>query len=54
VTTPDWQRIKSIFNGAVNLTSLQRAAYLEQACAGDLPLRGEVESLLSAHDNAEV
>jgi tetratricopeptide (TPR) repeat protein len=32
--------------------SRERAAYLDQACAGDAGLRREVESLLAAHDEA--
>ena len=47
--TPDrWQRIKSVFQIAAELDPDQRAAYLDQACAGDSALRHEVESLLSA------
>jgi len=53
VTTPDWQRVKSIFNDAVDLTSRKRTAYLREACAGDLLLQGEVESLLASHDKSE-
>ena len=52
MTTPDWQRVKGIFNVAVDLKSRERTAYLQAACAGDLPLRREVESLLAAHDDS--
>ena len=39
-----------IFGEALRLTNpTERAAYLDQACAGDLVLRQEVESLLAAH-----
>jgi eukaryotic-like serine/threonine-protein kinase len=42
---------RSIFLTALERRSAdERAAYLEQACAGDLALRGEVEALLAAHD----
>jgi serine/threonine protein kinase/tetratricopeptide (TPR) repeat protein/TolB-like protein len=52
--TPDrWQRIKSVFQMAAELDPDQRAAYLDQACAGDSALRHEVESLLSASDQSE-
>jgi len=51
VTTPDWQQVKSIFNVAVDLTSTQRSAYLREACAGDLGLKREVESLLASHEH---
>ena len=49
--TPD--RTESIFAAAVALaTAAERAAYLDQACAGDAALRGHVEALLRAHDRA--
>ena len=42
-----------IFGEALRLSvAAERAAYLDQACAGDLALRQEVESLLSAHAQA--
>ncbi len=42
-----------IFNAALELSSpAQRAAYLEQACAGDEPLRRKVEVLLNAYHEA--
>src|SRR5439155_21695627 len=45
--------VKSIFGRAVELGSAaERAAYLEEACGGDAPLRAEVESLLRAHPDA--
>ena len=53
MTSPDWQRVKEIFNAAVELGELERAAYLQRACAGDAPLRGEVESLLASHQGAD-
>ena len=44
---------KLIFSEALPLANpVERAAYLDQACAGDLALRQEVESLLSAHAQA--
>ena len=49
--TPD--RTESVFAAAVALaTAAERAAYLEQACAGDPNLRGRVEALLRAHERA--
>src|SRR5262245_40265875 len=39
-----------IFRRAVALSPPERAAFLNQACGVDLPLRREVESLLDAHD----
>jgi len=47
-------RTESIFAAAVALaTVVERAAYLDQACAGDAALRGRVEALLRAHERAE-
>jgi len=49
--TPD--RTESIFAAAVVLATAEaRAAYLDQACAGDAALRGHVEALLRAHERA--
>ena len=42
----------ALFAEAVNLAGEERAAYLERACAGDAPLREQVESLLRSHDGA--
>ena len=39
-----------IFKAAVKLPPDRRAAYLDQACGSDAALRGEIESLLHAHD----
>jgi eukaryotic-like serine/threonine-protein kinase len=41
-----------IFKAAVNLPPDRRAAYLEEACGSDAELRGEIDSLLRAHDTA--
>ena len=47
--TPD--RTESVFAAAVVLETLEeRAAYLDQACAGDPSLRERVDALLRAHD----
>ena len=45
--TPErWQRLQALFNAAVELTPEQQAAFLDQACADDLTLRRQAESLL--------
>ncbi|MGO9464517.1 MAG: protein kinase [Isosphaeraceae bacterium] len=41
-----------IFKAAVKLPPDRRAAYLDEACGCDAELRGEVESLLHAHDTS--
>src|SRR5436309_688479 len=47
---PHWENLKEIFHAAVALAPHERAAYLEQACDGDLALRRVVESLLKSHE----
>ena len=45
--------IDDIFSAAIELASAdERAAYLDQACAGDAPLRRRLETLLNAHFQA--
>ena len=44
-----WQTVKGIFGAVVELETGARASYLDQACADDVELRAEVESLLKAH-----
>ena len=39
-----------IFNAAVKLSTDQRAAFLDQACADNPAARKEIESLLCAHE----
>jgi Tol biopolymer transport system component len=47
--TPErWEKIGDIYDAASSLSVDARAAYLEEACAGDESLRHEVESLLLA------
>ena len=47
MTTPRWQRIEDLFQRAVELAPGERSAMLDEACAGDPSLRGEIESLLA-------
>ncbi len=52
--TPErWQQIDQLFHSALNHERGQRAAFIAEACAGDLVLRKEVESLLEAHEQVE-
>src|ERR1700688_3986512 len=44
---------ESIFIAALDKAdSVERAAYLDQACGGDASLRGRVEALLQSHEGA--
>ena len=48
-----WQRLKELFNETLELEPARRAAFLDDACAGDAPLREEIESLLASHEEAD-
>ncbi|HVN78659.1 MAG TPA: protein kinase [Terriglobia bacterium] len=41
-----WEQVEKICQSALELEESQRAAFLDEACAGDADLRREVESLL--------
>lgn len=43
-------KLMAVFEAAVDLTGAQRAAYLDEACAGNSGLRERVEQLLDADD----
>jgi len=47
-----WARIKEIVGAALDRNPTERPAFLDQACAQDVELRAEVESLLAAHADA--
>jgi eukaryotic-like serine/threonine-protein kinase len=52
--TPErWEQVKRIYDSALRIEAGRRAAYLDQACAGDAALRREVESLLAYEVPAE-
>jgi eukaryotic-like serine/threonine-protein kinase len=45
--TPErWQQVKGVLQSALELAPSERAAFLDQSCAGDQALRQEVDSLL--------
>ena len=43
-----WQRVKTLLVQALEMDESARAAFLAHACAGDAPLREEIDSLLLA------
>jgi serine/threonine-protein kinase len=47
-----WERVKHVFQAALEQPSEQRAHFLRAACDDDDPLRNEVESLLAAYGRA--
>jgi hypothetical protein len=42
-----WKEIDGIFAAALERDAAERQAFLDEACAGDEPLRAEVESLIA-------
>ncbi len=43
-----WLRVRETLESALEKTPAKRASFLDAACAGDVSLRGEVDSLLDA------
>lgn len=51
--TPErWQEIEAVLQGALDRPPLERASFLEDACAGDEELKEEANSLIGAYDAA--
>jgi serine/threonine protein kinase/tetratricopeptide (TPR) repeat protein len=50
MTAERWQRVADLYQAALERAGPERAALLEEACAGDEALRGEVASLLAFHE----
>ena len=51
--TPErWQQVEAVFQEALDHSPLERASFLDQACAGDQELKHEANSLIAAHDEA--
>jgi eukaryotic-like serine/threonine-protein kinase len=50
-TKQEWQKVKDLFGAALERTPAERAAFLQEACGEDASVRGEVESLLRAHES---
>ena len=46
----DWQKVKEIFDSAVDLSISERDKFIFDACDGDENLRHRVEELLSSYD----
>lgn len=53
ITRERWQRIKDLFNLALNQPAAERTKFVSEACEGDESLRQEVESLISAHEEED-
>ncbi|HEX8921217.1 MAG TPA: serine/threonine-protein kinase [Pyrinomonadaceae bacterium] len=51
--TPErWQQVEDVLQAALDRPPQERAAYLDEVCAGDVELKDEANSLLIAHDEA--
>src|SRR5258707_11702822 len=51
--TPErWQQVEEVLQAALECAPGERAAFLEQSCAGDPQLQAEASSLVFAHDAA--
>src|SRR5262249_4181805 len=48
-----WRQIEALYQVALEREATGRAAFLDEACAGDEELRREVESLLAADEEAK-
>jgi serine/threonine-protein kinase len=48
-----WRKIEQLYHSALEQAESLRAAFVEQACGGDEPLRREVESLLAQAQGTE-
>ena len=49
---PEPDPVESLFAIVLGKPAAERAAYLDQACAGDAALRQRIEALLKAHSEA--
>ncbi len=45
-----WRKVKELFHAAQGRDAGRRAVFLDDACRGDVVLRAEVQSLISAHE----
>ncbi|MDQ3254671.1 MAG: protein kinase [Acidobacteriota bacterium] len=48
-----WHKVEELYHAALERDPTKRAAFLIESCGADPELRGEVESLLAAHDCAD-
>jgi serine/threonine-protein kinase len=46
----EWEKVKEVFTAALELPVAQRATFVAESCGADDVLRGEVDSLLAAHE----
>lgn len=52
--TPErWQHIKGLFQEAIDRSTAERGAFVDEVCAGDEDSRNEIQSLISFHARAQ-
>ena len=49
MTPEQWHKVKEVFEAALERDSSERASFLDEACAGDVALHNEVESLIDSY-----
>src|SRR5919106_339443 len=47
-----WEKVKELFDAALQCEPGRRLRFLEQACGSDVELRDEIASLLASHEEA--
>ena len=52
VNKQHWLQVKEVFEGALQRQGAERAEFLDRACAGEVSVREEVESLLRSYGEA--
>jgi hypothetical protein len=52
MTRERWERLKEVFQGALDQPAAERHAWLARACAGDTALLREADALIASHDTA--
>src|SRR5207302_6484237 len=52
MTPEHWQKVKEIFQSALERAPGERSAFLSSACRGDDDLRREIESLIASHEKS--
>jgi predicted Ser/Thr protein kinase len=52
MTRERWERLKDVFQGALDQPVSERQAWIARACGGDTALLQEAEALLASHDTA--
>src|SRR5438876_11565918 len=52
MNAPQWDRVKEVFQAALDRPPHERAAWVRERCGDDRALRAEVESLVATHTDA--